>query len=102
MTLRVWPLGRLCVRMSWLAVWLIVTAISPPARAEESAAEGWQFGVTPYVWMAGIEGKIGLRGITAAVDASFIDILNDADSVIGLQGHFEARYGRWGSFLWQV
>jgi hypothetical protein len=42
---------------------------------------------------------VGVRGITAAVDANFIDILNDTDSVIGLQGHFEARYGPWGGFL---
>jgi hypothetical protein len=49
--------------------------------------------------MTGLEGQVGLRGITAAVDASFIDILQDTDSVIGLEGHFEARYGPWGGFL---
>jgi hypothetical protein len=42
---------------------------------------------------------VGVRGVTAAVDASFIDILKDTDSVIGLQGHFEARRGPWGGFL---
>ena len=49
--------------------------------------------------MAGIEGRVGLKGVTAAVDASFIDVLNDTNSVIGLQGHFEARRGPWGGFL---
>ena len=85
--------------MFWLAAWLIIAAILPPARAAEPAAERWQFAVTPYVWAAGLEGQVGVRGITTAVDASFIDILKDSDSFIGLQGHFEARYGPWGGFF---
>lgn len=98
-TLRISPLWPSGVRMCWLAACLILAASPPPARADESAAEKWQFAVTPYVWMAGIEGTVGVRGITAAVDANFIDILNDTDSVIGLQGYFEARYGPWGGFI---
>ena len=74
--------------------------VSPlPTKAEAPATEGWKFSITPYVWMTGLEGQVGLRGITAAVDASFIDILQDTDSVIGLEGHFEARYGSWGGFI---
>jgi len=87
------------VSIVWLAAWLIIATIPPPARADELAADRWQFGFTPYVWAAGLEGQVGVRGITAAVDASFIDILNDTNSVIGLQGHFEARYGPWGGFF---
>ena len=63
------------MRISWLAAWLIIVAIPPPTKADESAAEGWKFSITPYVWMTGLEGQVGVRGITAAVDASFIDIL---------------------------
>src|SRR5919109_4654571 len=95
-TLRFWTRWPAGVSMFWRAAWLIIAASLPPARADESAAERWQFAVTPYVWMAGLEGTVGVRGITAAVDANFIDILDDTDSVIGLQGHFEARYGPWG------
>jgi hypothetical protein len=87
----------------WLAVLLIITAILPAARAGESAGEGWQSSVIPFLWMPGLEGKIGVRGVTAAVDASFIDILDtvkDADSFIGLLGGFEARRGPWGGFLY--
>ena len=98
-TLRFWTRWPAGVSMFWRAAWLIIAASLPPARADESAAERWQFAVTPYVWMAGLEGTVGVRGITAAVDANFIDILDDTDSVIGLQGHFEARYGPWGGFL---
>ena len=98
-TLRNWPRWPSGVSMFWLAAWLIIAAILPPARADESTAERWQFAVTPYVWMTGLEGQVGIRGITAAVDASFIDILRDTESVIGLEGHFEARYGPWGGFF---
>ena len=98
-TLGILPRWRLYMRLSWLAAWLIIVVLPPPTKADEPAAEGWKFSLTPYVWMTGLEGQVGLRGITAAVDASFIDILQDTDSVIGLEGHFEARYGPWGGFF---
>ena len=69
-TLRIWPRWPSGVSMFWLAAWLITAAIPASARADEPAAERWQFGVTPYVWMAGLEGTVGVRGITAAVDAN--------------------------------
>ena len=40
-----------------------------------------------------------MRAFTTMVDASFIDILESSDSLISFQGHFEARYGRWGGFV---
>ena len=102
-TTRLWPLPPSGVSVVWLAAWLCIAAILPAARAAESAGEGWQFSVIPFLWMPGLEGKIGMRGVTAAVDASFIDILDtvkDADSFIGLLGGFEARHGPWGGFVY--
>ena len=101
-TTRLWPLPPSGVSAVWLAAWLIITAILPAARAGESADEGWQFSVIPFLWMPGLNGNVGVRGVTAAVDASFIDILDtvkDADSFIGLLGGFEARHGPWGGFV---
>ncbi len=49
--------------------------------------------------MADLHGEVRVRGVTAPVDASFIDILESADSLIGVQGHVEARYGPWGGFV---
>ena len=63
--------------------------VIPSARAGESAGEGWRFSVIPFLWMPGLNGETGVRGVTAAVDASFIDIfdtMKDADSFIGLLG----------------
>ena len=98
-----WRLVPAYARTCWLAAVLIIAALLPSARAAESARDGWQFSVIPFLWMPGLEGKIGIRGVTASVDASFIDILDtvkDADSFIGLLGGFEARHGPWGGFVY--
>jgi hypothetical protein len=64
-----------------------------------NAAEGdaWQYEVTPYFLAAGLEGKAGIRGVTADVDASFSDILDHFDS--GFMGIFSARKGPWSYIL---
>jgi hypothetical protein len=103
MTIRLSPLLPSNVSTFWLTAVLISAALLPAASAAESAGEGWQFSVIPFLWMPGLEGTIGIRGVTAAVDASFIDILDtvkDADSFVGLLGGVEARHGPWGGFLY--
>lgn len=63
----------------------------PPARQ-------WEFSFTPYAWAMGVNGDVTVRGNTAQVDASLIDILEDSDSIMALMGAFEARRGRFGLF----
>src|SRR5262245_39769837 len=70
------PLLPACISPCWLAAVLIIATILPSAGAAESGGEGWQFSASPFLWMPGLEGKIGIRGLTASVDASFIDILD--------------------------
>jgi hypothetical protein len=66
----------------------------PTARGSETASEACRFGITPSIWLAGLDGEVSVRAFTTMVDASFIDILESSDSLISFQGHFEARYGR--------
>ena len=78
-----------------LALWIA----SPPARADEppaDAQDAWHFRLTPYVWMAGLNGTVGvLSGLpTVEVDAGFRDILENLDLTVMAQA--EARYGRLG------
>lgn len=60
----------------------------------ETRDGGWQFTITPYLWMAGQEGTIGIRrtGAEVEVDQSFGDILSDLR--FAAMGTFEARNDR--------
>ena len=73
--------------------------VAGPALAEGPKQGEWQFSVTPYVWAAGLEGDVTVKGRAASVDASFLDIVETADSIFGFMGVFEARKGDWGAFV---
>ncbi|CAM5184653.1 putative protein OS=Bosea thiooxidans OX=53254 GN=SAMN05660750_04523 PE=4 SV=1 [Bosea thiooxidans] len=68
---------------------------------------GWAFRFTPYGWLTSIDGKQTVKGRSAKVSASFIDIVDatagDGGTLIGLMGELEARKGPlsfYGNFLW--
>lgn len=71
---------------------------APPAEADS----GWSFTFAPYLWAAGMDGKVAQFGLPEVeVDASFSDVLNHLD--IGLMGAGEARNGRFAvatDLLW--
>jgi len=69
-----------------------------PTKAQErtSHVDGWEFVVAPYVWMAGLDGDVTVKGTKASVDADFGDILDNLDT--GAQAYFEARNGKWGAY----
>jgi opacity protein-like surface antigen len=68
---------------------------SPAVRAADSAAaaDQWQFEVMPYLWAAGLKADVGVHGVTADVDLSFNDILDNLDWTAAAL--FEARNGPW-------
>jgi hypothetical protein len=68
-------------------------------HAEDPAPETWQFSIAPYLWAMSLDGDVTVRGNDAGVDASFVDILQQSDSIIGLLGHGEARKGNWGLYV---
>lgn len=80
---------RLVPVFSAIAIFCLATA---PAQADEP----WQFQVAPYVWVAGLDGDVGvLPGVPpSSVDASFSDIVENLDFGFMLAG--EARKGRAG------
>ncbi|MCX7305508.1 MAG: hypothetical protein NTV73_14440 [Hyphomicrobiales bacterium] len=84
---------------------LACTAPAIAADMVEPAAEpiidsGWTFSATPYFWMAGIKGQIGVRGLQpASVDLSFSDVFNAIDwSPPPVMFTGEARNGRYGLY----
>ena len=58
----------------------------------------WQFSFTPYAWATGVNGNVTARGHKVNIDESFIDIVEDSDSLFALMGFFEARKGRFSLF----
>lgn len=59
---------------------------------------GWQFELTPYLWVAGISGDVGVGGApSVSVDAKFKDILPNLD--FGALVAVEARRGPWALLL---
>jgi hypothetical protein len=60
-----------------------------------AAQQGWEFSLTPYGWLSGLEGDVGsIPGLPASsVDLSFGDILEDLDYAFMMIA--SARNGPW-------
>jgi hypothetical protein len=76
-------LGRLAIILASLSVAgpaLAADAIQEPLPPVESVDSGWTFTVTPYLWMAGLDGDVGLFGREPVpIDQKFGDILGDLE-----------------------
>jgi hypothetical protein len=68
------------------------------ARAQD-ADGGYTFEFTPFIWAPGMSGDMTIRGRTSSVDASFIDVVEESDSIIGAMAQIEIGKGRWTAFL---
>lgn len=82
--------------MSIYALMLIISGFGVmPAMADSDATNNdkWQFEITPYLFAAGMDGTVGMRGISADIDMSFNDILERLDKALML--YFTARKGDW-------
>lgn len=80
----------------FLSVMTVLTSGITLAQDRTSHVEGWEFVAAPYLWMAGIEGDVTIRGTKASTDADFGGVLENLD--VGAQGYFEVRKGKWGVF----
>lgn len=68
-----------------------ILLFSQHAGAVESDA--WQYEVTPYILAAGLDGSVGVRGVTSDIDMSISDVLDDFEA--GFMGLLTARKGPW-------
>jgi len=55
---------------------LAVAASISPGTVAAQESDSWEFRVTPYLWMLGLDGTTAVLGDDADVDASFSDILD--------------------------
>jgi hypothetical protein len=81
-----------------LVAGLLVGGIASRARANDEDPNAWHVTVTPYAWAAGLYGDVTIRGLNAELDASFLDLLDETDTLVGLAGRLEVTRGRLGVF----
>jgi hypothetical protein len=74
-----------------------VASVAHSASAQEPAPPlpqpGWRFAITPYLWLAGLHGTIGIGDVTTDVSESAWDLLKSLR--FGAMGDLEARYDGW-------
>jgi hypothetical protein len=74
---------------------LILLASSPSGLAAQAATEpeNWRTAFTPYVWMSGLEGSIGVGSNISEVDVSFTEGADDFE--FGFASLLEGRRHPW-------
>jgi hypothetical protein len=84
---------------TFLILALAGLAATLPAGAQSTAASGkWQFEITPYFWLSGLETniKVGL----VPEQSTYVSFSELSKLVhVGLAGQFEARKDRWGFLI---
>ena len=51
----------------------------------------WHFRFTPYIWLLSVAGDTTARNQSIDVDATFFDVVQKSDSLLGWMSYFEAR-----------
>jgi len=69
------------------------------AWASDSTSDKWSFTVAPYMWAIGMNGDVGVAGFKTSVNDSFIDVMQDSDSVMAFMGDLSASKGPWTFFV---
>lgn len=82
------------MRRTLLAILIGLVFHSEQPRAEEP--KGWQLEVTPYLWMAGIDGDVTVGDQTVGVDVGFDDLVDALD--FGGSLLTVVQYNRWVLF----
>lgn len=59
----------------------------------QSSTDDWKLHLTPYLWMAGMDGTAKVGGTNAKIDIGFTDIVKALE--FGLMGRAEIEKGRW-------
>ena len=64
------------------------------ASSGDAMERSWNWRVTPYGWLAGLEGDVGIGPVVSHVDQSFSDIIGDLEFAAMLS--VDANNGCWG------
>ncbi len=83
-------------RSAPMAIALTLCAIGATAQVgqlQTDRADEWYFDLTPYAWLAGMDGDITVRTIDTEVDTGLFDFFDQLD--FAAMGKFEAGKGPW-------
>ena len=93
------PPRHIVILILVLAFTTVVHAQGPTNETTESTTtsakpqgidpDKWQFKLVPYLWIAGVNGRVGIGNLTAEVNAGLTD--PDVDLNFGFMGTFEAK-----------
>ncbi len=75
--------------------------LADSSTSVSSDDSGWSFSMAPYAWVTAISGETGVKGVSADIDLSMGDVLEDLNGA--LMFSLNARHGRWTiitDFLW--
>jgi len=79
-------------RAAWAAgVAIALSGWSAGAHAQKVTSNEWRYAVTPYAWLAGLDGDVGVGRLSSSVDLSASDLLRKLQ--FGIMGAAEARKG---------
>jgi hypothetical protein len=87
------------MRLSGLICGAVLCLAAGMAHAEDPFAGDWHFDFTGYLWAPSLNGSLTVKGREAPINLSFINILQDTDSLIGLEGRIGVRKGRFGVYV---
>ena len=98
------------VMLAIAVLFCLVVVVGRAATADDTTAQAtrpdafldpdaWRFHVALYGWAPSVAGNLTARGQTVDVNASFIQIVQKSDSLIGYMGYFEADKGKVGFYL---
>jgi len=69
------------------------------AEVAERTGPEVHLSIAPYLWAVSLDGDLGIGGDTFSVEADFIDVLEDSDSIIGLMGRVNLQIDALGFFV---
>jgi hypothetical protein len=72
---------------------IATVAMTGSTAAAQSSSGEWQYTIAPYLWAAGMDGAITVKGVEADVDVPFSDIISDLH--FAAMAHFDMKNERW-------
>ena len=72
---------------------LSVFALLAPGAVTAQQSDGWEFRLTPYLWMLSLDGTTAAMGNDVPLEADFGDILDLLN--IALSANMELNNGKW-------